>query len=277
MGSQSLRGSKSRKSSIQGKDASFYPLPWSSFRSSDRAGMLDLDPKAGRGSPLQTTTRFFETGTDALLYSGGLPIAIQSPARTSPQVWKTTSRRLRVGKTCWLARRESFDSYPDLESGAAAQGQSGDGEGQGSFEFGPCASCEVVGWCQVRSAAQGGRLHAECRQEPFRTAPLRLSADMAGTCWMRLVEAHHQRDRLRCPIETNEDVLGFLKGPARCRSGEVRGPFERCLGDQTSAIVITVGKKVGSGCNSRWGFGARCPKARRPVSESGYPVSLLRG
>ncbi len=65
--------------------------------------------------------------------------------------------------------------------------------------------------------------------------------------------------------------------PARCRSGEWRGHFERCLGDQTNAIVIATGKNFVSCCHSWRAIGALWPKARRPVTGSGYPVSPLRG
>lgn len=120
-----------------------------------------------------------------------------------------------------IVNRESSYLFPDIE--AYWQGELNrpqpDFVGGENVQLGLSAFYEVDLWGRIRSLVEAERYRAEATFADYQAAAISLSGEIAST-WYQLLAAWHQLELVEKQIETNENILSFIK--AQFGSGQIR-------------------------------------------------------
>lgn len=155
---------------------------------------------------------------------------------------ETAWQRLAAARA--VARGQGADLQPSLDGFAAAGVSHPNASDTAHLELGLAAEYELDLWGGLRSRKDAARHRALASLEDYQTAALTVSGEVA-VGWVRLLEAHAQRDLVQRQLETNRTVLQLLVdqyGGGQVRSVDILR--QRQLVEATRGQVIATDARI---------------------------------
>lgn len=243
--------------------------------------------------PLETTTRFSETGARALPdrwwteFNDPALNALVDTALAANFNLRTTWERLRAARA--VVDRESSALLPSLDAGlqGAISFPQPDFVGGENLRLGLNAGYEVDLWGRINATVDAQRFRAQASLTDYQAAAISLSAEITRT-WYQLLEARNQVTLVEEQIETNRQILDLLRN--RFGGGQVRSVDilrqEQLLAATREQLTVAESRAevlehqlavlLGRPAQAEPDYPPAALPAPPPLPETGLPVELVR-